>query len=136
MGFFANRLRVTYGETDQMGIVYHANYLRYFEVSRTEMLRSRGLAYRELEEDGVLLQVVKCALEFHRPAHYDDLLEVRSHITQVGKASLVIASEVWHNGVLLVTGEVKLAAVARATGRIAPLSQRLLEAIQVYQTDA
>ena len=136
MGYFASQIRVTYGDTDQMGVVYHANYLRYFEVSRTEMLRSRGLAYRELEEEGLFLQVVKCSLEFHRPAHYDDLLEVRSTVAQLGKASLVIATEIWRDGVMLVNGEVKLASVARATGRITPLTPRLFAAVQDYQINS
>ena len=132
MPYFSNQIRVAYADTDQMGIVYHSNYLRYFEISRTEMLRSQGLVYRDLETEGVFLQVVHCELDFHHPAHYDDLLEVRSVISQLGKASLVISSEVWHDGNLLVTGRVKLAAVARNTGRIAPLTARLTAAIRQY----
>ena len=132
MTYFSNQIRVAYADTDQMGIVYHSNYLRYFEISRTEMLRSQGLVYRDLETEGVFLQVVHCELDFHHPAHYDDLLEVRSVISQLGKASLVISSEVWHDGNLLVTGRVKLAAVARNTGRIAPLTARLTAAIRQY----
>ena len=130
MSYFTTQLRVTYADTDQMGIVYHANYLRYFEVSRTEMLRSQGLAYRDLEKEGVFLQVVHCEMDFHHPAHYDDLLEIRSTISQIGKASLVINSEVWHDGLRLVSGKVKLAAVARQTAHITPLTQRLVDALQ------
>ncbi len=132
MPFFSNPIRVAYADTDQMGIVYHSNYLRYFEVSRTEMLRSQGLAYRDLEEEGVFLQVVHCELNFHHPAHYDDLLEIRSTISQLGKASLVISSEVWRGELRLVTGEVKLAAVERQTGRITPLTPRLLNAVKKF----
>ena len=129
MPYFSTSIRVTYGDTDQMGVVYHANYLRYFEISRTEMLRAQGLAYRDLEAEGVLLQVVHCEMDFHHPARYDDLLEIRSVVTQAGKASLVIASEVWRDDTRLVTGNVKLAAVARQTGRITPLTPRLRKAI-------
>ena len=117
-----------------MGIVYHSNYLRYFEISRTEMLRSQGLAYRDLEAEGIFLQVVHCEVDFHHPAHYDDLLEIRSVVTQLGKASLVISSEVWRDGNLLVTGNVKLAAVARQNGHITQLTPRLLEAVQPFYT--
>ena len=132
MAYFSSQLRVTYADTDQMGIVYHSNYLRYFEVSRTEMLRSQGLAYRDLEEEGIFLQVVHCEVDFHHPAHYDDLLEIRSNVSQLGKASLVISSEVWQDGNLLVTGKVKLAAVSRQNGHITPLTPRLLDAVQKY----
>ena len=134
MPYFSTSIRVAYADTDQMGIVYHSNYLRYFEISRTEMLRSQGLAYRDLEAEGVFLQVVHCEVDFHHPAHYDDLLEIRSCITQLGKASLVISSEVWQDGNLLVTGKVKLAAVSQQNGHITPLTPRLLEAVHPFYT--
>ncbi|MBQ4481171.1 MAG: acyl-CoA thioesterase [Victivallales bacterium] len=132
MAYFSNQIRVTYGDTDQMGIVYHANYLNYFEISRTEMMRAQGLTYRQLEATGIFLQVVHCELDFHRPAHYDDLLEVRSSISSLGKASLVIVSEVWLDGTLLVTGKVKLAALSRSSGRIVPLPPELTSAVNQF----
>ena len=132
MASFSQQIRVTYGDTDQMGIVYHANYLNYFEVSRTEMMRSQGLTYRSMEAAGVLLQVVHCEIDFHRPAHYDDLLEVRSVVSRMGKASLVISSEVWRGKEHLVTGKVKLASVSRQQGRIIPLPQQLIDAVQQF----
>ena len=130
---FSHQIRVTYGDTDQMGVVYHANYLNYFEISRTEMMRSQGLTYRALEAAGVLLQVVHCELDFHHPAHYDDLLEVRSVVSQLGKASLVISSEVRRGEERLVTGKVKLAAVSRQQGRIIPLPPQLTDAIRQFR---
>ena len=136
MTYFSNQIRVTYGDTDQMGIVYHANYLKYFEISRTEMMRAQGLTYRELESVGIFLQVVHCEMDFHRPAHYDDLLEIRSSISNLGKASLVIDSSVWLDGTLLVTGKVKLAALSRTSGRIVPLPVELTSAVRRFCVSA
>ena len=132
MAYFSNQIRVTYGDTDQMGIVYHANYLNYFEISRTEMMRAQGLTYRELESAGIFLQVVHCELDFHHPARYDDLLEIRSSISSLGKASIAIVSEVWLDGKPLVTGTVKLAALSRTSGCIVPLPLELISAIRKF----
>ena len=123
MAYFSNQIRVTYGDTDQMGIVYHANYLNYFEISRTEMMRAQGLTYRQLEATGIFLQVVHCELDFHRPAHYDDLLEVRSSISSLGKAQ--------HEAVAVLE-HFKLAALSRSSGRIVPLPPELTSAVNQF----
>lgn len=71
-----SRVRVRYAETDQMGVVYYSNYFVWFEVGRTDLLRDSGLTYRELEADGVSLPVIEAQCEYHRPARYDDDLEI------------------------------------------------------------
>ena len=71
-------LRVRYAETDKMGVVYYANYLVWFEVGRADLLRSLGWSYREMETDGVSLPVIEAHCEYHRPARYDDEIEVRT----------------------------------------------------------
>jgi acyl-CoA thioester hydrolase len=71
-------LRVRYAETDKMGVVYYANYLVWFEVGRADLLRSLGWTYREIELDGVSLPVIEAHCDYHRPARYDDELEVRT----------------------------------------------------------
>jgi acyl-CoA thioester hydrolase len=73
-----SKVRVRYAETDKMGIVYYANYLVWFEVGRTDLLRERGWSYREMEGDGLSLPVVEAACAYRRPALYDDQLEVRT----------------------------------------------------------
>jgi acyl-CoA thioester hydrolase len=73
-----SRVRVRYAETDQMGVVYYANYLVWFEVGRTEYLRERGWSYREMEKAGFVLPVIAASCAYHRPARYDDDLEVRT----------------------------------------------------------
>jgi acyl-CoA thioester hydrolase len=71
-----SRVRVRYAETDQMGIVYYANYLVWFEVGRTDLLRLTGWSYREMEADGYALPVVEAHCEYRQPARYDDELEI------------------------------------------------------------
>jgi acyl-CoA thioester hydrolase len=71
-------LRVRYAETDQMGVVYHANYLIWFEVARTDLLRQFGWTYREMEQAGVRLPVIEAHCTYQRPARYDDEIEVRA----------------------------------------------------------
>jgi acyl-CoA thioester hydrolase len=73
-----SRLRVRYAETDQMGIVYYANYLVWFEVGRTDLLRESGWSYREMEADGFSLPVVEATCEYRQPARYDDEVDVRT----------------------------------------------------------
>ena len=72
------RVRVRYAETDRMGVVYYANYLVWFEVGRTEWLRTTGWSYREMEHDGISLPVIDVQCEYLQPARYDDEIEVRT----------------------------------------------------------
>ena len=73
-----SRVRVRYAETDQMGIVYYANYLVWFEVGRTDLLRHAGWSYREMERDGFSLPVVEAHCSYRQPALYDDEIEIRT----------------------------------------------------------
>jgi acyl-CoA thioester hydrolase len=73
-----SRIRVRYAETDQMGVVYYANYFVWFEVGRTDLLRSLGGTYRELEAEGLFLPVIEAACEYAQPGRYDDELEIRT----------------------------------------------------------
>ena len=76
-------LRVRYAETDQMGVVYHANYLAWCEVGRTEYIRGAGMSYRTLEQLGVGLAVADLQMRFHAPATYDDVVRVETRLTEV-----------------------------------------------------
>lgn len=92
---FKHTLRVRYAETDQMGIVYHANYLTWFEISRTEFIRSLGLSYRSIENQGILLPVAEAHCKYLLPAHYDDLVEVRLTVSELRAASILFQYEVF-----------------------------------------
>src|SRR5712692_8122153 len=75
-------IRVRYAETDRIGLLHHANYLVYFEQGRTELLRTRGLAYKDLEDQGYLLVLTKVEVRYKSPAHYDDVLTLRTSVVR------------------------------------------------------
>jgi len=98
-------IRVIYGDTDRMGVVYYANYLRYFEAGRNEFIRAKGLRYRDFEKaHGLMLPVVEAAVQYRSPARYDDLLAVETSLVEVGRASARFQYRVVRDGELLATG--------------------------------
>lgn len=86
--------RVRYADTDQMGVVYHARYLEWFEAARTEMLRDRGLPYKALEDAGVSLPVIEAHCRYRLPVHYDDLAEVTTWMGERSKSRFRLDYEV------------------------------------------
>ena len=84
-------VRVIVGDTDAGGIAYYGNYLRWFEIGRAELIRKRGIAYRELTEMGVHLPVTRAEVRYLAPARYDDLLRIHAEVREVGRARLSIA---------------------------------------------
>ena len=102
------RLRVRYAETDQMGVVYHANHFVWFEVGRVEFLRQLGFSYREMEEnDGCAIAVVDARCRYRAPARYDDEIIVRTRLKNVRNSAVQFAYELVRasDGVLLAEGE-------------------------------
>ena len=83
-------IRIYYEDTDAGGVVYHANYLRYFERARTEYLRERGLSVSELAAEGHILPVVRMEIDYRAPAVHDDLLRIETHVLEVGKTSFTV----------------------------------------------
>jgi acyl-CoA thioester hydrolase len=101
-------LRVRYAETDKMGVVYHANYLVWFEIGRTEFCRARGFSYRDMEEnENSFLVVAESYCRYKAPAYYDDVLCVRTHITELRRRSLRFGYEIVRegDGVVIAEGE-------------------------------
>lgn len=98
-------IRVIYGDTDQMGVVYYANYLRYFEAGRNEFIRARGLRYRDFEAGfGLRLPVVEAQVSYRAPARYDDLLEVETSLVEVKRASARFGYRILREGEVVATG--------------------------------
>ena len=106
-------VRVRYAETDRMGLLHHANYFVYFEQGRTELLRKRGMTYRDMEDAGHLLVIVDLGCKYKRPAYYDDLLTLRTTVERVTMVKIVHKYEVIRDGVLLAEGHSTLACVDR-----------------------
>jgi acyl-CoA thioester hydrolase len=127
------QLRVRYGETDQMGVVHHANYLAYFEEGRTRMMADLGCSYGGLERQGVGLPVRKVELRYHAPAHYEDELIVETRVLALRAASVSFGYEVRRarDGELLVSGQSELACITLAEPRrVVPLPEPLRELLQ------
>jgi len=103
-------VRVNYSETDQMGVVYHANYLIWFDRARTELMRETGLTYRALEEQGVYLAVSEIKVRYRAPARYDDLLRIRCWVRELvsRRVTFGYAVEQTQSDALLATGETAL----------------------------
>ena len=119
-------IRVLYGDVDAMGVVHHANYLRFFEAARTEYLRARGRTYAEVEAAGVMLPVVDVQVRYLSPARYDDLLAVSARITELKRVSVAFTYEVRRMGedTVLTRGRTILAVCDR-TGRLRPMPPEL-----------
>lgn len=117
-------IRVRYAETDRMGLLHHANYLVYFEQARTELLRSLGLTYRDLEDQGFLLVLTKIEVRYKRPAHYDDVLTIRTLVERTTMVRIDHRYEVYRDGLLLAEGATTLACIDRE-GRPQALPKKL-----------
>jgi len=103
---FRAEQRVLYGDTDSMGVAYYANYLRWFEIGRTELFRRVGSTYRLLEEQGCFLPVYEAYCRYHNPARYDDIIRIETTFSFAGKARLRFDYVLLHkdNGTVLAEG--------------------------------
>ncbi|WP_153555188.1 acyl-CoA thioesterase [Roseimaritima sediminicola] len=122
-------LRVRYDETDPMGLVHHSNYLRYFEIGRTELLRAAGGRYRDMEAAGLLVVVVRVDCRYKAPARYDEMITVTTQITKVTAAKIIHHYVIRRDGQVLVEADVTLAVIDRE-GRLQRVPEALIEAYQ------
>ncbi len=130
---FAVNYRVIYGDTDAAGVVYNANYLRYFEIGRTEMMRAWALPYSAIEQMGCVLPVTESYLRFKAPAAYDDMLTISTSLVEVSKVSCrfhyaITRDEEDDRSVLLVKGFTSHACVNRQ-GKLTPFPAVVREKI-------
>jgi acyl-CoA thioester hydrolase len=110
--------RVRYAETDKMGVVYHANYLIYLEVSRVEWLRNQGVNYKDMEDDGVAIPVVNININYKKPAVYDDVLTIKTSLIYYKGLKLIFESKIYNQHQMLLTeAQVTLVFVNIKTGK-------------------
>ncbi len=110
--------RVRYAETDKMGVVYHGNYAQYFELGRTELLRSLGVTYKDMENNGIMLPVISLISNFKKSALYDDLLTVKTLLKKKPLVKIEFDYEITNeNGELITTGTSVLAFMNMKTGK-------------------
>ena len=101
------QIRISYADTDQMGMVYYGNYLVFYERGRTEFLREIGLEYTKLEEQGFYFPVMRAECDYHAPAKYDDIITVETRLTELTAASLTCSYTVTKGDTVLATGKTK-----------------------------
>lgn len=128
------QIRVRYAETDQMNVVYHANYINYFEVARTEAIRELGFTYREMEAMGVEMPVTEIMIRYLRPAQYDDMLTVKTQLrTLPEKHHIDFYQEIFNEkGKLITSGKVTLFFLDKATKKRSKMPEILREKMMPF----
>ena len=123
------QIRVRYPEADRMGAVHHSRYWVYFEMGRIELLRASGISYADVEADGVFLVVAKASADFRAPAHYDDVLTLRTRVAKVGQVRIDHEYELLResDGVVIAEARTTIASVSR-DGKIVPIPQAVRDA--------
>ena len=125
---FVFPIRIYWEDTDAGGIVFYANYLKFFERARTEWLRALGIGQHALrEETGGMFVVSETTVKYHRPAQLDDLLRVTARLSEGGRASLVIAQQAWRGETLLCEGTIRIGWVDESTLKPARIPPSVLE---------
>lgn len=127
---YITHIRPRYSEVDQMGFAYHANYVTYFDVARTEMLRSLGTTNRELEQNGIMLPVLNVTIDYKMPAHYDELLTIKVMLKEKPAIKMKFYYEVYNENMeLITTASVTLAFMNSVTKKAVRPPKILLEIV-------
>lgn len=125
------QIRIRYGETDQMGVVYHGNYAQYLEMGRIEWLRNLGISYKKMEEEGIMLPVISLSLLYKKSACYDDLITVTTRLKKMPTAKIefdyIIENEA---GEIITTAETALVFIDMKTNRPMRCPKYLLDQLQ------
>jgi acyl-CoA thioester hydrolase len=130
---FTTKIRVRYGETDQMGYVYYGNYAEFYEVARVEMMRSLGMTYKSMEERGVMMPVVELHCKYLKPAFYDQEISIKVIIKAMPRARMLFNYELTNEaGYLFITGETLLVFVNMKTNRLCFIPSELADGLKPY----
>jgi acyl-CoA thioester hydrolase len=122
-------IRIYYEDTDCGDVVYYANYLRYMERGRTELLRDAGIELSSYHEKGLVFTVVEANVKYKRPAHYNDSLKVVTTVKETGSATMTFHSDIFRGETLLVSGDVKIACVKMASGMPGRMPAEMVSAL-------
>ena len=126
-------VRVLYADTDVMGVVYYGNYPKFYEIGRTEMIRSLGMPYADLERTGIIMPVRDMTCNYIKSAHYDQLLTIRTRIEEIPKARMKFFYEIYNeNKELVHTGETTLVFLAMKTNRPVRAPELLIKKLKPY----
>ncbi len=129
-------LRVRYSETDQMGYCYYGNYASYFEVGRVEAMRSIGMSYKAIEDSGKMLPVISYTVDFLNPAHYDDMLTIKTSITKLEGAKLFFSYEIYNDSdIKLCKAETTLVFINSGSKKPTQAPKELIEILKKYEVE-
>jgi acyl-CoA thioester hydrolase len=118
MEYHQIQIRVRYSETDQMGVVYHGNYAQYFEIGRVEWLRKKGISYKWMEDNGIMLPVVSLTINYKKPARYDELLTLKTILKKLSSVKIEFDYQLYNeSGELLTIANSILVFVDMKSGR-------------------
>lgn len=124
------QIRVRYGETDQMGVVYHGNYALYLEMGRIEWLRKLGISYKKMEESGVMLPVISLTINYKKSASYDDVIHVKTKLKKIPTAKIEFDYEITdEKGDILTTASTTLVFIDMKTNKPTRAPKYILDAI-------
>lgn len=130
---YNTQIRIRYSETDRMGYCYYGNYAQFFEIGRVETLRSLGISYKELEDQGIMLPVLDYQVRFLKPAYYDDLLTIKTTISQLPAARILFDYEIFNeNNILISTAQTTLVFIQDKTMKPCMAPQHLLDKIKQF----
>ena len=125
------QIRVRYGETDQMGVVYHGNYALYLEMGRIEWLRKLGVSYKKMETSGIMLPVISMSLNFKKSACYDDVINVKTQLKSTPTAKIEFEYEITNeDGEIITKATTVLAFIDMKTNRPVRAPQYILDLIE------
>ncbi|MBT3301136.1 MAG: acyl-CoA thioesterase [Bacteroidetes bacterium] len=126
-------VRVLYADTDVMGVVYYGNYPKFYEIGRTEMIRSLGMPYADLERTGIIMPVRDMTCNYIKSAHYDQVLTIRTRIEEIPKARMKFFYEIYNeNKELVHTGETTLVFLDMKTNRPVRAPELLIKKLKPY----
>lgn len=127
------KIRVRYAEADRMGYAYYSHYSTWFEVARVEALRELGIAYKQLEDRGILLPVKEYRINFHKPAYYDDELLIKTYIKEIPAARFRFEYKVFNEKEELISeAETTLVFIDKKTGKPCRADAELLEKLKAH----
>ncbi len=129
--FAESKVRVRYGETDQMGVVYHGNYPQFLEIGRVEWLRQFGVSYRDMEESGVMLPVISLTISYKKSARYDDLLTIKTTLKKIPSIKIEFDYEIFaENGDVIAEANTVLAFMDMKKNRPVKCPDYILEKLE------
>lgn len=132
MTTFETEFRVMYADTDQMGVMHHGSYVKYLEVARTELMRSCGMPYNEMEKAGVMSPILDLNLKYIKPARYDEVLKVCTWISKVKGSRIVFDYSIYNGEVLLTKASTTLVFLDAKTMRPSDIKEEFIEKIKSY----